>query len=509
VASVSPGTISYRWDLDDDGLYDDAEGAWATAVFYDEGQYVVGVEATDVDGRVALTSTTVSVSNVAPTIYGVGDQYASEGDRISFSATVFDPGHDVLLYSWDFGDGTEEMGTLDPSHTYLDNGEYVVRFRAEDNDGGVAEAVFTARVGNVAPRVDAGPDQVAGEGDTVTLSGSATDPGELDGLSYAWDLDYDGVSFTPDAYGPSASTVYADGPADVVAALRVQDKDGGQGMDTVKVTVDNVAPTILSVADDGPVGEGSPLTLMVEATDVGSDTLSYAFDWENDGEFEEAGPAASVSHIWYNQGEYTVGIRAEDGDGGEVYSTTVVSVYNVAPTAVAGLPVTQYEGTPVTFDGSGSSDPGINDVLSYEWDFGDGSPVVSGTLVAHAYGDNRVYSATLTVRDDSGAASTDGVAVSIVNANPVAEAGADQTVDEGDSLTLTGAASDPGWGDGLSLAWDLDYDGSQFDEDVVGTDTVDRSYADGPASYVVAFRVRDDDYPYPPDGGGDVGETID
>jgi len=70
-------------------------------------------------------------------------------------------------------------------------------------------------------------------------------------------------------------------------------------------------------------------------------------------------------------------------------------------------------------------------------------------------------------------------------------------------------ASDPGAGDVLSLAWDLDYDGAIFDEDVTGAVAVEWSYGDGPASYVVASRVRDDDYPYPADGGGGIGETID
>jgi hypothetical protein len=162
----------------------------------------------------------------------------------------------------------------------------------------------------------------------------------------------------------------------------------------------------------------------------------------------------------------------------------------------------------VTFDGSGSSDPGIYDELVYEWDFGDGSPVVSGTVVAHAYADNGTYGATLRVADDSGAASGAGVAVSIVNANPLAEAGADRTLDEGDTLGLVGTASDPGVGDVLSVAWDLDYDGINFDEDVSGTSTVDWSHGDGPASIVVAYRVRDDDYPYPLGDGGEVGETI-
>ncbi len=501
-------TLTYRWDLDEDGLYDDADGIWTSVVFYDEGEYTIAVQASDPIGRVVTDSATVSVSNVAPLVDAGGDRRADEGEEIAFSATVSDPGYDVLFYYWDFGDGTEATGTLHPRHTYLDNGNYLVRLRAEDNDGGVTEVFFLTFVSNLPPVVNAGVDQVTEEGSSVTFSGAATDPGVLDTLTYVWDLDYDGFIFTPDVFGPVATTVYPDGPASIVAALRVRDKDGGQTIDTVNVTVDNVDPIILSVTDDGPVGEGSPMTLVVDATDVGSDTLTYAFDWENDGEFDVVGQPGSVSHTWYDQGTYTVGIRADDGDGGQVFTTTTVSAYNVAPTAVAGPVAAHLEGSPVLFDGSGSSDPGIYDLLTYQWDFGDGSPIATGITVTHTYADNSVYSTTLTVTDDSGAASADSAAVTILNANPIADAGLDRVTDEGVQFNLTGAASDPGTADTLTFAWDFDFDGINFDEDATGQ-SVDWTYPDGPASYVVALRVRDDDYPYPTDGGGEIGETID
>jgi PKD repeat protein len=432
----------------------------------------------------------------------------SEGEEIALSARVRDPGHDVLLYDWDFGDGAGANGTLNPRHTYVDNGDYEVRLQADDNDGGVTEAFFTVHVGNLPPVVEAGPDRVTDEGARVTFSGAASDPGILDTLSYAWDLDYDGTNFTSDVIGPVASAVYSDGPAEVVAALRVQDKDGGQAIDTVNVRVNNIAPVIASATNNGPVGEGSPVTLAVVASDVGSDTLSYAFDWGNDGNFEPANPSDPMSHTWYNQGKYPVGIRVDDGDGAQVFTSTTVSVYNLPPVARAGLDGVRFEGAPVTFDGSGSTDPGVYDSLSYEWDFGDGSPVVSATTVTHVYADNAVYSATLTVTDDSGASGSNAVAVNILNANPIAGAGDDQEVDEGERVSFTSTASDPGTGDELSFTWDFDYDGEHFDEEAAGA-SVERTYADGPADYVVALRVRDDDYPYPTEGGGEIGETFD
>jgi PKD repeat protein len=494
VIGLVPEAVTYRWDLDGDGAYDDAKGASVTFVYYDEGEYAIGVQAADSMGRVASDVASVQVSNVAPRVDVGKDRSGDEGAEIGFSAQVSDPGHDVLLYYWDFGDGAGVDGTLKPRHTYVDNGEYVVRLRVEDNDGGVTEGLLTVHVGNLPPVVDAGPDRVTDEGARVTFSGAASDPGVLDTLSYAWDLDYDGTNFAPDVLGPVASAVYSDGPAEVVAALRVQDKDGGQAIDTVAVRVNNVAPVIVSVTDDGPVGEGSPVTLEVTASDVGSDTLSYAFDWENNGNFETATQQDKVSHTWYNQGEYPVGIRVDDGDGGQVFTRAIVSAYNMPPIAVAGPEVTNLEGSPVTFDGSGSSDPGVNDRLSYEWNFGDGSPATSTVTVTHVYADNAVYSATLTVTDDSGAVGSDAVAVTILNANPVANAGPDRTVNEGERANFTGTASDPGSLDTLSYAWDFDYDEVNFHEDANGA-SVEWTYDDGPTEddYVVALLVQDKD----------------
>jgi len=506
--SRMPETISYRWDLDDDGLYDDAAGILASVVFYDEGEYTIGIHASDQTGSVATDTTTVSVSNLPPIVSTGGDRYSNEGDEISFSATVSDPGHDVLFYYWDFGDGTEATGTLSPLHTYPDNGNYIVSLRVEDNDGGVTHGSFIAYVGNLPPVADAGPDQATNEGDSISFSGVAADPGIFDTLTYAWDLNYDGLNFTPDVSGPTVSTVYRDGPATIVAALRVRDNDGGQAIDAVNVTVGNVAPIIVSVTNDGPVGEGSALTLVVSATDVGSDTLAYAYDWENDGSFDAVNQLSTIAHTWYNQGSYTVGILADDGDGGQSFITATVSAYNVAPIAVAGPSVARLEGAPVTFDASASSDPGIYDALTYLWNFGDGSPLATGITRTHTYIDNSVYGVTLTVTDDSSATDNDSVAVTIHNANPIAEAGSNQTLNEGEVLNLTGSAGDPGIGDVLTFTWDFNYDGISFDEDATGI-SANRTYPDGPANYVVAFRARDDDYPYPTGGGGEIGERID
>ncbi|MBN1993207.1 MAG: PKD domain-containing protein [Anaerolineae bacterium] len=504
-----PGAVTFYWDLDNDGEYDDAKGVIASVIFYDEGQYRIGVQATSRYGQVVTDTTTVSVSNVAPTIKMANKQSANEAEEVEFSAAVTDPGHDILLYEWDFGDGSRTLfDTLNPKHTYLDNGDYTVRLRVRDNDDGLTEKFMLVHVKNLAPFVNAGPNWVIREGETISFLGTASDPaGDFDPLTYAWDLDYDGLTFTPDVLNPIASKTYPNGPANVAAALRVQDDDGGETIEVVNVTVKNVAPIIASVTNNNPVFEGSPLTLKVKAIDVGSDTLTCDFDWNNDGQFEAMSQTSPISHTWYNQGRYSVGIRVKDNDGGQVLTTTTVTAYNAPPMAQISNPNrAHFEGDSIAFAGN-ASDPGIFDALTYNWHFGDGHTANTLTTT-HIYANNNVYTATLTVTDDSGDNHTASVAVTILNANPTANAGPDRIVDEGVQTTFNGTASDPGPDDLLTFAWDFVYEGTTFDEEATGA-SAQVTYLDGPATYKVALRVRDDDYPYPTGGGGEMGEYID
>lgn len=490
VLNLVPGVVSYGWDMDNDGQYDDFNGAEASITFFDEGDYTVAVQATNLLGQVGIAEAIITVSNVPPLIELQPDGLAEEGQEVVFAAEATDPGHDLLMYEWNFGDSSPLVNnTLSPRHTYQNNGDYAVRLTVRDNDGGVSEETMVINISNLPPLVDAGPAKNLNEGERVTFEGTATDPGSLDTLTYAWDFSYDGRTFTSEASGPTASKIYPNGPVKVVAALRVRDQDGGETIDTVNVTVGNVPPVITDISNDGPVGEGSPLALTVTATDAGNDSLTFAVDWDNDGAFDETGPDNTVSNIWNNQGDYTVRIRVDDGDGGEVLATAQVSAFNEPPVAVASADSEVVEGSVASFDASDSSDPGA-DTLTYAWDFGDGQNG-SGKSASHAYDDNGVYSATLTVTDDSGASSSAGVAVAVVNATPTVEAGPDVIVDEGTSVAVAynGVATDPGAGDTLVYTWNFG-DGSTV-QGSAGTHSL--AALDGPSERMVDLQVTDDD----------------
>ena len=80
---------------------------------------------------------------------------------------------------------------------------------------------------------------------------------------------------------------------------------------------------------------------------------------------------------------------------------------NEPPTAsVQARPTTARAGALVLFDAMGSSDVD-GSITSYSWNFGDGTPDVSGppaeaTQVYHSFSEDGVYDVTLTVTDDQG-----------------------------------------------------------------------------------------------------------
>lgn len=84
---------------------------------------------------------------------------------------------------------------------------------------------------------------------------------------------------------------------------------------------------------------------------------------------------------------------------------------NQSPVANAGPDQTVLVGQTVNFDGSLSSDPDGNaDIISYIWNFGDGS-TGSGITTSHTYNTSGVYLVSLTVTDQAGAGGSDSLSV--------------------------------------------------------------------------------------------------
>jgi hypothetical protein len=89
--------------------------------------------------------------------------------------------------------------------------------------------------------------------------------------------------------------------------------------------------------------------------------------------------------------------------GGNANGTVVTkfrpaTVGNHAPVIDAGGPYSGLEASPINFDASASSDPD-GDPITYSWNFGDGSGLVTDAAPQHTYASYGSYAVTLTVSD--------------------------------------------------------------------------------------------------------------
>ena len=117
-------------------------------------------------------------SNTQPPIAEVtGPASLDEGGTATFSASgSLDTNGAIVSYEWNFGDGASGSGAS-ATHTFAQDGSFVVTLTVTDGDGLTDTASLTVTVSNVAPAVAAIPDATVQAGAAYTVSGSFTDPG--------------------------------------------------------------------------------------------------------------------------------------------------------------------------------------------------------------------------------------------------------------------------------------------------------------------------------------------
>jgi uncharacterized membrane protein len=189
------------------------------------------------DSGLASASTTTTLTIVLPeeplSVDAGPDQAADEGSPLGFGGSTNKPESSLAAIHWNLGDGATITGTLTPTHTYADDGAYLVTLTVTDTLGASASDDLTVTVSNVAPLVTAGPDQIVGVGQPVSFSGVFTDAGVLDVHTIEWAFG-DGI-----VVSGTLTPTHTYGQSDLyTVTLTVTDDDGGEGNDSLVVTVE-------------------------------------------------------------------------------------------------------------------------------------------------------------------------------------------------------------------------------------------------------------------------------
>ncbi len=453
VSDTQPLVINWRhaYDFEKDGTdyYDGAvieltEDGGATWVDIGTPLYTGALEAytgnlNPLAGRPAIGGTTAGFPALLPASLDLGTRYAGKTVRIRF-----------------------RLGA--------DNGAAATGWVLDDlTFSGITNTPFTkicsdmGACANSLPVVSAGPDVTADERTVVTLKGSALDF-DNDALTYTWtQVSGPAVTLTgANTPGPSFTAPEVTSDTDVVLRLTVGDGKASV-TDTVSVRVKDVnrAPTV-NAGVDGTTDERGGYTLSGSASDAEGDTLTYLWT-------QVSGPAVALRNYDKASASFTtpevafdetLSFRLTVSDGKLTASDTVdvvVRHVNRAPILMASS-VTVDERSTASIEATASDMDG--DTLTYSWTQVSGTPVVlSGAdtaTVSFPTGEvsaDSVLTFQVTVSDGKASVSRDVVVnVRHLNRAPTVNAGVDGSVNERQSVTLSGSASDAD-GDTLSYSW--------------------------------------------------------
>ena len=347
-----------------------------------------------------------------PPLADAGGPYSViAGRSVSLQGTGSDPDGGSVSFTWDL-DGDGVFGETGANATYGDEvgpaptfnpgpiagpASATVTLRVTDDEGLFALDTAGITIGvNLPPTADAGGPYFAfgGSGsDLVQLNGTGADP-EGGPLSFAWDLDRDGLfgelglhALRGDEVG--ASLVFDLGPNDGTLTLgfRVTDDIGQVAFDEAEIHVDNDRPTAEA---GGPYSVVAGPDAFVQLNGTGSIDpegfpLTFHWDLDRDGHFGETGPlAARGDELGPNPVFDARGMTAptaiivilvvSDDFGESDLDTAVINILpNQPPIADAGGPYVVIQGrdSTLSLDGEGTDPEG--DPLTAAWDIdGDG-----------------------------------------------------------------------------------------------------------------------------------------
>jgi Ca2+-binding RTX toxin-like protein len=241
--------------------------------------------------------------------------------------------------------------------------------------------------------------------------------------------------------------INSDFPADYTDDVARGTSDHDPGVATFLI---NDPPTVDA---GGPytVNEGNSVTLNATGTDPEGQSLTYAWDLDNNGTFETSGQ--SVSFIAADgPATPTVKVQVTDNDSLTAVASTTVTVNNVAPTATFNAPVSANKGSSFTLSLTDPADVSADiGSLQYAFDCGSGYGAfgAANTASCPAVG-NGPLNVGGKVMDKDGGVTEYNATVNVINTAPtISVAAGGMCASTGGTMNLTVADSN---GDPLTLS---------------------------------------------------------
>ncbi|HEX7895364.1 MAG TPA: PKD domain-containing protein, partial [Terriglobales bacterium] len=384
----------------------------------------------------------------------------------------YDPAGLPLTYQWSFVSvPSNSTATLNnpasPTPTFVadQSGNFVLQLVVNNGVFSSPPSTVTISTLNAPPVANAGPAQSATINSIVQLDGSRSTDVDGDAITYAWSFvsvptGSNAVLSNPTTVNPSFTL---DVKGDYVVQLIVNDGISDSKPSTVTISTLNSPP----VASAGP-NQTITVTGTVQldgsgSTDVDGDKLTYSWSFST----LPPGSQASLSNpnsvkptfVADVLGTYVLQLVVNDGTVNGVPAIVTITSSDVPPVANPGLAQSVNVGSIATLNGSASTDSD-NQPLTYQWALLS-KPAGSATALSQPTSATPYFTADvrgeyviqLIVNDGFLSSAPVTVTVSTIDTPPVANAGANQTVNAGAIVQLSGAASADADGDPITYEW--------------------------------------------------------
>ncbi|MBL7708779.1 MAG: PKD domain-containing protein [Chitinophagaceae bacterium] len=358
-----------------------------TASYFTPGTYTVQLTATNANGSNTLTRTQyVTVYEPPAVSFSANNTSGCFPLRVQFTdLSTPGIGNTNVSWNWDFGNGI--TSTLqNPFITYTTAGLFTVTLRVT-NDKGCTRTISRPAYIAVTPGVVAGftntQATVCSAPANISFTNTSTGPGVL---SYQWDF---GDAGTSTAQNPS-HTYTANGS--YIVTLVTSSSAGC--VDTFRTAV----PIVIGGFTTSFTSPASVCTNELATFTNTSTPAPVNANWT----FGDAGTATGINaaHSYGLPGTYTVWLY-------NTYSTCVDSIsqtitVNGRPTANFNAPITSRCQPDLTVNFQDLS----TGAVSWQWDFGDGSPASAIQNPIHTYTGYGVYNVSLIVTNAAGCTDT-------------------------------------------------------------------------------------------------------
>lgn len=461
--------LVYEWDFRDINsnvtnpvIVSDVNLTFAEHTFGDSGSYKINLKITDQHGASRNSSVIMEVENRVPEPV-IGSTFGTyqEDEEIKFHPFLTeDSDHDLSLmdYRWSFGDGntTGWMEGKEVYHVYERSGIYTIILEARDDEGEIGRDDLDITIYNVPPIAIIDDITVNGGGiipvngeievfedDIIHLSGASSfdTPSDIDDMGFEWFID--GILNSEE--DEMDHSFFDEG--NHLVSLKVSD-DAGSVKKDLSVIVRNMVP--IAEAGEGGIFHTSIIRFDgSDSRDTSSDRQDLLFMWDlGDGNTREG---EIIEHEYAEKGTYIVELTVTDDNGDRSTDTVRIVIENLAPEIDVIFPDSVAEDEIFMMDASASLDPD-GDILSFIWDFSDGSRS-SGILIDHVFHHSGREKVILSIIDDNDAVATLEFFIDVLNFEPVADAGGDNETVIGRGVLLDGSMSSDSPSDRMNLTY--------------------------------------------------------